>query len=158
MAHTVSKSKAFQYSTGIFLSVFGGLLLLSYYLIHRFILKKGGKGLSIGTAVATTGYGWSFLYFVRTHLRHILIHHWEIVAGYLAFMSLLGIIAVRMIRSNDKSKNTTREVTKWLLRFIALTFVYNSNASPSGSLAVMIALGALFGMQKLIAPTLLEKQ
>ena len=104
------------------------------------------------TIIATGGYGWGMLYFIKNHLRYLILHNWEIVLGYVCLMGLLGCITVSLIRSNDGSKQTTRVAAEVILRLIALIFIYNSSASPSASLSLSGGCLLVFVLQKILTP------
>lgn len=119
--------------------------------MNRFINRKAGNFNGLTIAI-TGGYGWGMLYFIKNHLRYLILNNWEIVLGYVCFMGLLGFVAVSLIRSNDGTKQTTRVAAELILRITALIFVYNSSASPSASLALSGSCLLGYVLQTLLTP------
>ena len=119
--------------------------------MNRFITRKTGS-INTFTVAVTGGYGWGLLYFIKNHLRYLILNNWEIVLGYVCFMGVVGFVAVSLIRSNDGSKQTTRVAAELILRITALFLIYNSSASPSASLALSGGCLLFYIIQKILTP------
>lgn len=108
-----------------------GFVVVVLYLMDAFSEKKKGnvvRTTSLGTIISF--YGASVVYFVRTHLRQLILHHWELVLGYIVVAALLGLIFVGLIRRHESSKHSMRVCVKWIIRLVGSALVYNSSASP----------------------------
>ena len=120
-----------------------GVVLLMFFAFHRlFKSKKSGYSLlELGVGLAALGsYLATILYYLRTHFQESILQYWEIVLGYLATSSLLGLGFVRLVRSNETAKHFMVVVVKWCVRIIAVVLVYNSFASPLASLVALASL------------------
>ena len=59
-------------------------------------------------------------------------------------MALLGVFFIRYVRSAEHTKHATRTVVKWILRFIATLFIFNSTSSPAIALTYLFSLFTLY--------------
>jgi hypothetical protein len=155
-SHFLSKSKVFQYSGGSLIFIIGGLLVMLYFIMNRFVNKKT-TGMTLTTLFISGSYGWGLLHLLKHHLTYLLLKQWEVVMGYVVIMGGLGLLCVKLIRSNDNAKHTTRVGAKWMLRIIGIIFIYNSSASPSGSMAMIGAFIAIYAVQHFLTPKFSSK-
>lgn len=105
--------------------------------------QLGWSDVAVGT-VLSGGYGASAVYFLKNNLKEIMLHYWEFVLGYVVVMTLLGLLATRMIRGGADSKHFMVVVVKWLIRLLAVAAIFNATASPLGSLFSLVVLVVVY--------------
>ena len=145
---TFSEYKSFQYVAGSVVFTCAGLLLVVIY-ADKFFKPKGVLGKAKERSAffllsSSTIYATSFIYFILSTLRRLLVDYWEIVAIYVVGMSLLGALFTRFMRSRDDSKHFFRVGTKWGMRGAAVIAGYDAFPSPLTSMLFLSSLAAAY--------------
>lgn len=146
LSKELSKSKTVQYLVGAVTFVVIGFLVIGWNIASRMLTeretKKGdNRKMNIGLALLGA-YGVSVIYFLRTHLRAMLLIYWEFTLLYVILMSTTGCFFVYMMRSRRESKNVFRVVGKHVARLVGLIALFHSSSSPLASTLAII--GSLF--------------
>lgn len=79
----------------------------------------------------------SALWYLRQHWHDLVLRYWEYVLGYVAVSGILGVVAVQMQRNDAKDRHRLAVIVKWIIRAVGVTLLYNSTASPFGSLTLV---------------------
>ena len=149
-SHELSKSKVFQYSTGMGLFTCAGILFIAAYIFHKIIGKRtDGKvkvsSMSIIGFLALSGsYGASLIYGIRLKMDRFLMTHWEFALGYVVVLSLIGLGVTRGLRAQEYTKHFYTIVVKWCLRFAGCAALYNAYSSPLLSMLCVALLAVLY--------------
>lgn len=143
-AMELSEYKTFQYITGMMFFVAAGLLLVVIYMDKIFGVKNTKARTMLFLLTSSTVYATSFLLFLQSMLRRLLVDYWEIVAVYVTAMSLLGLVFTRWMRSKEETKHFFKVSAKWFMRSVAIVAGYNAFPSPLSSLLFILALAALY--------------
>ena len=142
MSGELSKSKTVQYIFGALSFIIMGFLIISLKVTSKFVTKREPRegdnrkmtlGLLLSGVYVSTG-----IYFLKTHLRKMLIVYWEMSLIYVIVMSLAGTGFVYFMRSHEETKHVYRVVGKHLTRAVGLFALYFSSASPLASTLAMI--------------------
>lgn len=146
LANTLSANMLFQYTGGAFLFVVGGFAVM-FILICQYLIKRKHTNnnnlnpslLTTLTLLVTVGgtYATSFIWFLNSRVKNLLILHSEYVAIYTIIMLTCGLIFTRFMRSFQSSKHAFRVCVKWLIRLVALVLLYNATSSPFVSLSIL---------------------
>lgn len=139
LSNMLSKSKFFQYTTGSFIFIIGGIVVISIYL-NRWLSNKGSNIGNFLTLVLTGTYIWT----LKTNLKMLILNYWEYVLGYIVTMILSGIITIGITRSFESSKHILRISVKWILRLQGVILVYNAFSSPIISIFALSLLCVLY--------------
>lgn len=145
-ATELSEHKTFQYATGMALFVAAGLLLVVIYMDKIFGLKNAKARTTVFLVTSSAVYATSFAYFLQSMLRRLLVDYWELVAMYIAAMSLLSILFTRFMRSKEETKHFFRISAKWFMRSVALVAGYNAFPSPLSAMIFLFSLSAAYAV------------
>lgn len=142
----LARSKLFQYGTGSFIFISGGVVIMILYLAMK-VLSGQRSALSwmrytLMGMLFSTGYGAALIWFLRHNLSVVMLEYWEWVVTYLSVFCVLGLWWVWLVRSNEQSKENVQFVVNWVVRMIGIVAVYNGSASPLGSLLLIFAVVA----------------
>ena len=148
-AHVISKSKIFQFSAGSALFVLGGMAFLLYYMASGMLGPKvSGMTKTFLTFSLGLGYWASIVVFVKKHMSVLVLDYWEFVLAYVLVMAAIGLFCMRSLRSNENIKSGLRLGCKWSLRVASMIFIYNSTASPTGSVILLVLKMAMYAYYK----------
>ncbi len=96
---------------------------------------------SLFVALLLSGmYFTTLVYYLRAHWQQIVLHYWEYVLGYLVCSGVAGMVYMQVLRNDDKMKHSIAVAVKWALRVVGVVVVYNSSASPLGSVLLLSVL------------------
>ena len=142
MSGELSKSKIVQYIFGAISFTILGFLIIALKVASSFIPKgepREGDNRKMKLGLLLSGiYGASGIYFLKSHLRTMLIVYWEVSLIYMVVMCLTGCGFVYFMRSRAETKHVYRVVGKHLTRGAGLIALYFSSASPLASTLAMI--------------------
>lgn len=144
LSPALSKSAIFQYTSGAFIFIVGGLLVVVLFLSKRIVFGSKNQGMSTQLggmfALITGSYGATIMWFLRTYFRSICLKYPEVGMVYIVSMIFSGLSFIRLLRKNDDLKHVLRVSVKWLLRLFGIVFIFNSTASPMISLLFLVVL------------------
>jgi RsiW-degrading membrane proteinase PrsW (M82 family) len=122
------------------------LLLLAL----KFLARKRGVHMSVPrkliiAVLLTVAYTTVVLWYLRQHWHNLILDHPRLLLGYVFLTGTLGVVAVQMLRQNHDDQVRLTLAVKWIFRAVGAALLYNSTASPLGSMSVM-SLGILLYM------------
>lgn len=112
-------------------------------------------------ALSTTAYGAGLVWFIRNNLKMLLLTHWEFTMAYLGIFGVTGLLLTWLVRTNDRSKHLLVVFVKWLIRFAGVIAIYNSSASPWGSLVLLCfsaVIYVIYAFNKWVLSRLLKRK
>ena len=133
-----------QYTIGAVAFMLGGVLIL-FMLAGNYLISARNQYAtfirSLFVALLLSGmYFTTLVYYLRSHWQQIVLHYWEYVLGYLVCSGVAGMVYMQVLRNDDKMKHSIAVAVKWALRLIGVVVVYNSSASPLGSVLLLAVL------------------
>mmetsp|Transcript_25434 Transcript_25434/g.84124 ORF Transcript_25434/g.84124 Transcript_25434/m.84124 type:complete len:233 (-) Transcript_25434:160-858(-) len=154
LSRPLAKSKVFQYSSGMLISITIGMMLLFIFLLNK-MKVPGSKTMSFHLAVYA-GYGFLVVKFAANMFKQILIEYWELVLGYCALFALLGMIVVSRFRRHESSKHDFRVWVLWVIRLVGILcicgFGTKSGLFSSAMLIIIISMYILGRIGKFFKP------
>eukprot|EP00960_Hanusia_phi_P031754 749465-Hanusia_phi.AAC.6 len=118
LSRPLAKSKIFQYSSGMLLSITVGMMLLFIFMLNK-MRVPGSKTMTFHLAVYA-GYGFVVAKFAANMFKQIMIEYWELVLGYCTLFAVLGIVVVSRFRRHESSKHDFRVWVLWVIRLVGI--------------------------------------
>jgi len=135
IAYECSKSKIFQYTGGMAITIALGLGIIIWFLDARFG-SRFGKSVFLVITV-TGGYVTSLMYFIRNSLSYVVLNYWEYLLGYFALMALIGCFMTMSLRSSKPAKMILRYSIDWVLNMVAALLFFHASPSPLVALCIV---------------------
>jgi hypothetical protein len=114
------------------------LLALKYVVPVRARSSSGKFVRNLVIALLLSGvYLSAAVWYLRSHWTQLVLHYWEYVLGYVVVTTIAGMVAVQIVRNDARDRHRLAVAVKWIIRLIAVVVLYNSTASPFGSLTLL---------------------